>query len=268
MAMDNATFHFKIGRFKCMVVSDGTTTDEGEPPARPKLVHGLNCLLIDTGEHRVLVDTGCGNRFQSTAGKLLGNLSAEGVKPGDIDRIIFTHGHFDHVCGSIDAKGRPVFTNARYIASVREWQSWATPEERTELQRVFLAAARKYLLSVPERFDLVKDGDEALPGIRFIIVPGHTPGLVMLEITSDEEKLIGIGDIIHNQIEFSRPDYYAMFDVAPEQAVRTREQVFSRVARSGALLFSCHLPFPGLGHIVTKGRAFDWRPIAADECPE
>jgi glyoxylase-like metal-dependent hydrolase (beta-lactamase superfamily II) len=266
--MADNTYRFDIGRFGCMVVSDGTTTDEGDPPARQRLVHGVNCLLIDTGEHRILVDTGCGNRFQSTAGKLLGNLEAEGVKPGDIDRIIFTHGHFDHVCGSIDGKGRPVFPNARYIASEREWRSWVMPEEKTELQRTFLAAARKYLVSVPERFDLVKDGDEALPGIRFIIAPGHTPGLAMLEISSDGKELFCIGDIIHTRLEFTRPDYYAMFDVMPEQAVLTREQVFARVARSRTLVFSCHLPFPGLGHIAAKGDAFDWRPIAAAEGSE
>ena len=143
--MGDGTFRFDIGRFKCMVVSDGVTVDPGEPPDRPRMVHGLNCLLVDTGEHRVLVDTGCGNHFQDTAGKLLENLETESVRPGDIDRIIFTHGHFDHVCGSFKS-GQPVFPNARYVVSEREWRLWVTPEEKTELQQGFYAAARKRLL--------------------------------------------------------------------------------------------------------------------------
>ena len=143
--MQDTTYRFNVGKFKCMSVSDGTLSDapgEEEPEREPQ-VHSLNCLYIDTGEHRILVDTGCGDVFQATAGKMLPNLEAEGIKRSDIDRIIFTHGHLDHVGGANDTQGKPVFPNARYITSEKEWECWVTPAESTELQQMFFATARK-----------------------------------------------------------------------------------------------------------------------------
>ena len=264
--MPDKAFRFNLGRFKCLVVSDGTLLDApgepGEGPAREPQVHHLNCLFIDTGEHRLLVDTGCGDGFQPTAGKLVRNLEAEGIKPADIDRIIFTHGHLDHVGGAFDAEARPVFPNARYITSEKEWECWVTPAEKTDLQHMFFASARQHLLPRRAQFDLVKDNAEVFPGIRLIAAPGHTPGLTMLEMASGGEGLLCIGDIIHSRLELAQPDYYALFDVAPQLAVHTRSRALSQAARSRTLVFACHFPFPGLGHMVAKGESLSWRPLA------
>jgi glyoxylase-like metal-dependent hydrolase (beta-lactamase superfamily II) len=261
--MTDTTYRFKVGELACMVIDDGTLSDApGEAgPGREPQVHQLNCLFIDTGEHKVLVDTGCGDGFQATAGKMLRNLEAEGIGRRDIDRTIFTHGHLDHVGGSFDAEGRPVFPNARYITSEKEWECWVTPAEKTELQRMFFATARKYLLPRRDRFDLVQDGARVFPGIRLIAAPGHTPGLMMLEISSGGEKLLCIGDIIHSQVEFASPEYYSLFDVAPEQAVSTRARILTQAAAAGTLVFACHFPFPGLGHLVADGESLNWQPI-------
>jgi glyoxylase-like metal-dependent hydrolase (beta-lactamase superfamily II) len=261
--MSDAVFHFDIGQFKCMAISDGTLTDQSAESSRPAQVHHLNCLFVDTGEHRVLVDTGCGEGFQSTAGRLLRNLEAAGIRREDIDRIILTHGHLDHVGGACDAAGLPVYPKARYLATKSEWDCWVDRPETSELQHMFFASARKNLLPVPGRFDLLEDDNaDILPGIRAIPAPGHTPGLVMLEISSGEDRLLCVGDIIHSPIEFTQPEYYALFDVAPEQAVRTRTEVLSDAAQSGALIFACHFAFPGIGHIVKKGGLFHWQPLA------
>ena len=114
--MSDTAFHFDIGKFRCLAVKDGTITDQSSP-GRPVQVHHVNCLFVDTGKHKILVDTGCGEGFQPTAGRLLSNLKAEGIKPADIDRIVFTHGHLDHVGGAFDAAGEPVYPNARYLAA-------------------------------------------------------------------------------------------------------------------------------------------------------
>lgn len=269
--MPDKAFSFNVGRFACTVVSDGTLLgahgEHGEEPVREPEVHPLNCLFINTGEHRILVDTGCGDGFQTTAGKLVGNLEAAGIQCADIDRIIFSHGHLDHVGGAFDAQGKPVFPNARYITSEKEWDCWVTPAEKTELQQMFFATARRHLLSRRQQFDLFKDNAEIFPGMRLVAAPGHTPGQTMLEMASGGERLLCIGDIIHSCLELTQPDYYALFDVAPQLAVRTRSRALSQAARSRTLIFACHFPFPGLGHMIPKGEVLDWRPMATSDKP-
>jgi glyoxylase-like metal-dependent hydrolase (beta-lactamase superfamily II) len=264
--MSDQVFRFEVGKFRCMVIDDGTITDQDPSGKRPVHVHQVNCLLIDSGEHRVLVDTGCGNGFQATAGKLLGNLEAAGVGRNDIDRIIFTHGHLDHTGGAFTADGQPIYPRAHFMATRREWECLETRPETSELQHMFFAGARKHCLAMPDRFDLLDDGvTEVLPGIRVVPAPGHTPGLIMLELVSEENRLFCIGDVIHSLIEFTEPEYYALFDVTPEEAVRTRARVLSEAAASGVLVYACHFAFPGLGHIVKEDGIFDWRPVTSSQ---
>ena len=162
---------------------------------------------------------------------------------------------------AFNAAGKPVFPNARYIVSEKEWQYWETEPGENELQNMFFGPARKNLLPVRDRFDLAEDDFEVLPGIKLIAAPGHTPGNVMVDITSNGKRLLCIGDIIHSQREFTDPECLASFDVTPEQALTTRERVLTDVAKSGTFVFACHFPFPGLGYIRRHKGVFAWRPI-------
>ncbi len=256
--MLEAAFRYDIGKFECIVISDGTLVSQGSE--KPE-VFGLNCLLIKSGGQKILIDTGCGDGFQSTAGRLANNLEAAGIRCSDIDRVVFTHGHIDHASGSFNSKGKPVFPNARYVASEREWEYWSTAPGSNELQNMFFSNARKNLLPIRSQFDLAQDGAEILPGIKLIVAPGHTPGNVMVEISSGKKRLLCIGDVIHSQKEFIQPEYLAAFDVMPEQALRTRAETLSNIAKSGTLVFACHFTFPGIGYIKQKGGTFTWQPI-------
>ena len=188
-------------------------------------------------------------------------MEADGLKCSDIDRIIITHGHIDHVSGSFSSEGKPVFPNARYITPESEWEHWLTPPGSNELHNMFFEFARKHFLSIRDQFDLVKDDAEVLPGIRFVSASGHTPGNVMVDISSKGNRLLCIGDIIHSQLEFTNPEHLILFDVMPEQAVQTRKQILSDIAKSGVLVYACHFPFPGLGHIIREKGTFSWQPI-------
>jgi len=256
--MLEAGFHYDIGEYKCIIFSDGTLVNEG---SEEKEVSGLNCLFINSGDHKILIDNGCGGVFQSTAGRLAKNMEAEGIRCSDIDIIIFTHGHIDHVGGSFDSQGMPVFTNARFIMSEREWEYLVTPPGSNELQNEFFAPARKNFLPIRDQFDLVKDDVELLPGIKLIAASGHTPGTVMVDISSGKKRLLCIGDVIHSQVEFTNPEYLSSFDVTPEQAINTRARILSDVAKSVVLVFACHFKFPGLGYIVRKKGVFTWQSI-------
>ncbi|HEX7474467.1 MAG TPA: MBL fold metallo-hydrolase [Dehalococcoidales bacterium] len=266
--MVDSSYRFRLGKFECMVVHDGSLKVPGPPTHQSGGISDMengeimdvSCLYINTGSHKVLIDTGCGSLFQAGTGKLVKNLTAAGIGLNTIEMIIHTHGHLDHVAGSFSDRGEAVFPNARYIVAKTEWECWESPRERAELQPLF-TAARKYYLPRREHFTLVEDGSEVLPGITLTITPGHTPGSTMLTISAGGEKLVCIGDMIHSAREFEQPDYYGFLDFDPELAIKTRNKVLSEMQKSNRLVFACHFPFPGIGHIIKNGNRLGWRAV-------
>ena len=156
----------------------------------------------------------------------------------------------------------PVFPRARQIVSRQEWDCWASEPETEQNQRLF-AAARKNLLPIPEQFTLVEDNSEVIPGVRLLTAPGHTLGSVMVQVSSGKDTLLCIGDLIHHPLEFTDPGYYSFLDSAPAEAVRLRTEGLAEIAESGALVFACHLPFPGIGRFVRDGGTLSWQPVPA-----
>jgi len=285
--MSNESFPFKIGNFECMAVSDGTLTYT--PPAtflfvnapRERLEQALRehnlqpeqwlewtspyiCLVVNTGEHRVLVDTGADGLGPNT-GKLLQNLQAEGIAPEDIDTVILTHGHPDHIGGNTDAEGKPAFPNARFVMWKDEWDFWTSERAELELdehvREVLLKFARKSLPPIQSQLDLIDHETEIVPGIKAVAAPGHTPGHMALAIASGGEQLLYISDAVLHPIHLEQPEWYAAVDFAPEQVVATRHRLLNRAAGEKALVLAFHFPFPGLGHIVQKEEAWQWQPI-------
>lgn len=290
MATEN--YRFKVGTFECTVVSDGTLTyapPTFPPPAtllfanapterleRVLLEHGVqpgqwvewkssySCLLVNTGQNLVLVDTGAGG-LAPTTGRLLENLQAEGIAAADIDTVILTHGHPDHIGGNADAEGKPAFPNARYVLSKGEWNFWTTGQAEQRLDEhvrdVLLRCARENLPPIKGKVELLDRESEILPGIRALAAPGHTPGQLALEISSEGEQLFCTSDIALHPIHLECPEWHAAVDLDPEQVVTTRRKLFSRAAPEKSLVFAFHFPFPGLGKVIQKGESWQWQPI-------
>jgi glyoxylase-like metal-dependent hydrolase (beta-lactamase superfamily II) len=288
--MGNETFRFGTGRFKCIAVSDGTLTyvpPTFPPPANllfanaPResleqvlFEHNLLpeqwiewtspyiCLVVDTGEHLVLVDTGAGD-LAPTTGRLLQNLETEGIAPEDIDTVILTHGHPDHIGGNTDAEGMPAFPNARYVMWKEEWDFWTSEQAAQSLdehvRELLVKCARENLPPIQGKVDLIDRETEIVPGIRAVAAPGHTPGHMALEISSGGEQLLCISDAALHPIHLEQPGWYAAVDFTPEHAVSTRRRLLKRAAAGKALVLAFHFSFPGLGRVVQKGGGWQWQ---------
>ena len=290
--MTTDIYRFKVGDFQCVAVSDGTHTyapPTFPPPAiflftnapREQLrqtlgEHNLDpeqwtewvspyiCLVVNTGEHQVLVDTGAGS-LAPTTGKLVQNLKAVGITPEDIDTVVITHGHPDHIGGNTDTEGKPAFPNARYVMWQDEWDFWTSEQAETKLDEhvrdVLLSYARKNLPPIQGRLHLVNRETEILPGIKAIAAAGHTPGHMALAVSSEGEQLLCVSDVVLHPIHLEQPEWHAAVDFDPKQVQATRRRILKRAVVEKALVLGFHFPFPGLGHVSQSGDTWRWQPI-------
>jgi glyoxylase-like metal-dependent hydrolase (beta-lactamase superfamily II) len=261
-------YRFKLGNFECQVINDGTLLGQGRD-RQPVPVMDTLCLLVKTGDHTALIDTGFGEQpvvggiRQTKVGNLLKVLETEGEKISDIDTVILSHAHPDHVGGIADDQGRPQFPNARIIMFRQEWDFWMNGPDLSRvnehLKQATLTVIKKKLLPLKERFNLIEGEVEVLSGIRIIKSAGHTPGHINLLISSGSQQMICIFDLVHSQLEFSQPDLFKDSDMLPEQSSQSKEKTFVAAASSNTLVFASHYFFPGLGYIRRNDNRYSWK---------
>lgn len=226
----------------------------------PKLA--VNSFLIQTADRTMLVDSGCGTVFGPDLGNLAGNLAALGIKPGDVDTLLCTHLHPDHVGGLVDKAGKAVFPHAELVVHAADHAFWGDDatlaHATTDQDKGFIALARSTIAAYADRTKLVTKG-EALSGISVVPEPGHTPGHSGWLLSSGGASLLIWGDIVHMPgIQFARPDAGMGFDVDGAQAIATRQRIMDMAAADRLLVAGMHLDFPCFGHVAraSEGYAF------------
>lgn len=227
------------------------------------------CYLIRTLRRTILVDTGIGPstlgmaKFFGTGGHLPERLRSAGVSPEDIDTVMFTHLHPDHVGWNLKQEEgghySPTFPRARYVAHRADWDFMRRAEVQQALSNIAPSFVEQTLTPLASLGVLdLTDGDSDLvlsEEITAIHTPGHTPGSMSLLITSQGERAILVGDAIGHPAQVEHPDWYVIHDMDHEHAEQTRYKLLDRIEAEGLVLSANHFPEPDFGRVVrVKGR--------------
>ena len=241
----------------------------------PKVQTAVNAYLINTGDHLVLVDTGAAALFGPSLGYILQNMKAAGYEPAQVDTVIITHMHPDHIGGLDDANGQPLFPQARIMVSQADSDFWlsekASAAAPARIQPFFKMArdiAAPYLTG--GKWQTFAEGAVLVPGIQAVKANGHTPGHTAYAVESEGQKLLIWGDLVHvHSVQFARPDVSIEFDIDQKQAVATRRAIMKDMAASKSLVAGMHLPFPGIGHVRSDGKGrYSWVPVEFGPLPK
>jgi glyoxylase-like metal-dependent hydrolase (beta-lactamase superfamily II) len=238
-------------------------------PASGRLIMSFHSYVVRTPRHTIVVDTCLGNDKQRPAredwhmreGSYLEDLSAMGVHPEEVDFVMCTHLHVDHVGWNtrlVDGRWTPTFPNARYIfarTELEHWQRVAVADPGAEINH---GSYQDSVLPVVEanQVDLVSDDHQIEDGIWLEGAPGHTPGNVMLRLRSQGEDAVLTGDTIQHPLQLARPDWSSRFCDDPDMSRISRTALIEGAADTPTLVLTGHFPEPVAGCIVRSGDAF------------
>lgn len=218
--------------------------------ADPQALH-INAYLICGRGRTILVDSGTGGR-NNAGGQLPARLRQLGIAPADVDTILLTHGHPDHIGGLLDADGEAVYKNARLYLHPREiayWQDDVLMMRASERVQGNFALFRRTLAGYEGRVNLLT-GDEVFPGIHPVWLPGHTPGHSGFRIDAGEKPLLIWGDIVHfPHIQSALPAVAVAFDADPAEAADTRRRILAQAAGEQWLIAGMHLASAGFARL-------------------
>jgi len=282
-AQTTATYQFTVGDVRITALSDGTVpanlhqlllrttpahTDAllTEDYLTNPVEVSINEWVFALGDRVVLVDAGAGRLFgPGYGGKLVDSLSASGFKPSDVTDVLITHIHTDH-SGGLMRDDQRVFQNATIHVG--------KPDVTFFLNRSNAAKAHYGIKYFDEAIRTVKPYLDAgrvnafdrtttiLPNLVASLHPGHTPGSAFFTLTSRNETMQFVGDIVHvAAVQFPDPSVAIVYDVDPAAAVAVRRQTFPQFVHDRTLIAVPHMPFPGVGHVRTAGTGFEWVPI-------
>jgi len=279
----------KIGRYELTALYDGTwfrvvddtfvlnasaaEVDKALTDAFlfPRIVPtSFTALLVNTGSKLILVDTGTAGQLGPTTGHMPGALAAAGVQPAQIDTILISHFHPDHINGIKDKDGKKVFANAEIQVPAPEWAHWmddAKMNSAPEAARGGFLNVRRIFRDIAGEVTRFEPGSEVAPGITSIPAYGHTPGHTAFTVSSGNQSMLVLGDTTNHPWLFARrPEWQGAFDSDGPMAVETRKRLLDRAAADKLLVQGYHFPFPASGYIVKTATGYDvvpvmWQPL-------
>ena len=239
-------------------------------PKDNMIVIGVQSFLLRTQRFTILIDTCVGNdkprvrpQFDRKHFPWLDRLGETGVRPEQIDFVMCTHFHVDHVGWNTRLEnGRwvPTFPNAKYVFAKTEYDHWIAEQKRDGLARSGDYVSDSVLPIVEAgRAVFVKTDHEIDKGVELYHLPGHTPGQCGVHVKSRGDEMIITGDMMHHMLQVRYPDWSTNFDTDQALARKTRRQFLERYADTPTLVATAHFPSPNVGRIVRHGDGFDFR---------
>jgi glyoxylase-like metal-dependent hydrolase (beta-lactamase superfamily II) len=271
-------YRLQLGDFEITALNDGTLdlpVDKllQQPAAKTikalqhrylgvPLETSVNAYLVNTGTKLVLVDAGAASLFGPTLGRLLANLKAAGYAPEQVDEIVITHMHGDHIGGASST----AFPNATLRIDKRDADHWLSPEQIAKggagaqaiaaLVKGFADGGRF------KPFEGSPAGVEIVPGVKAFPAYGHTPGHSNYVAESQGQKMMFWGDLMHvAAVQFPDPSVTIQFDSDPKAAAPERAKAYAAAARDGYYVAVTHVSFPGIGRLRADGKGYDWLPV-------
>jgi glyoxylase-like metal-dependent hydrolase (beta-lactamase superfamily II) len=227
----------------------------------------FTAFLIVAGNRRILMDTGFADNGGPTTGRLMANLNAAGFKAEDIDTVILSHYHGDHINGVRNKAGQLVFPKAKIMVPSVEhafWMDDARMAAAPEAMRGAFQNVRRVLAGIPaDQLMQFEPGKEVMPGITSIAAFGHTPGHTLFRVESKGEKFAYLADLTNIPELFARnPDWAVQFDMNADAARDARHKMFDMVVSEKMLAGGFHFPFPAFGRVEKLGNGYDFKPVA------
>jgi glyoxylase-like metal-dependent hydrolase (beta-lactamase superfamily II) len=278
-------YRVKVGDLEVTALYDGTrvfdshwlngtkATMDGVGKSLQEDPHILDVVdsgfLVNTGKQLILVDAGAGTWWGGGAlGRLAGSLRSAGYTPEEVDIVLLTHLHSDHVGGLTTQDGKRVFPNADVYVAKAESDFWLSPEIAAkapkDAQPFFQSAqaiAAPYIKA--DKWHTFSGSEPIVDGMQLVPLPGHTPGHTGYEFSSKGQRILFLGDIIHAQrVQLQHPEVTAIFDIDQTAAAATRNQLLSKLAGGDVLIAGPHSSvFPPLGRLRKEGSGYSWVPV-------
>lgn len=280
-------YRFELGDFEVTTISDARAMIDGPWPIvgedRPaaeveslmqqnllpekRFQPGFSPMLVNTGKELVLFDTGNGaSGFvpRPEGGRLAQLLGPAGFSPDQVDVVVLSHLHPDHVGGVLE-NGKPLFPRARYVMGSVEHNFWRSKERLTatpgsnEHKTALLFPT--HVAPLASRTTFVDPGGDITAGIRAVEAYGHTPGHLAFHVESQGKRLLFWGDCAHHEVaSLARPEWHAFFDMDKTRGVATRKRIYDMAATERLAVVGYHTSFPSIGFIQREGSAYRWLP--------
>ncbi|NKL39108.1 MBL fold metallo-hydrolase [Rhizobium leguminosarum bv. viciae] len=280
-------YRFRVGEIGATVLSDGVI---GGPPRvyasdapeaeldevlrraflpTDHMTLNLNTLLIETGGRRILIEAGAGATMGPNGGRIFENLAAIGLKPDDIDAIVISHTHPDHVGNLRTADGGKAFPRATAFLPKADWDFFVRTDPDLSYMPVpeefrlrFAAAIKSSLEPVAKDVELYEAGAEIVPGLTTIVASGHTPGMATFLVHSGNDQLLLTADLAYHPVVNVNNPWRPGPDRDKDTALASRRRIFDRAAADRIPVLGFHFPFPGLGRILKTDGGYAWVPAS------
>jgi glyoxylase-like metal-dependent hydrolase (beta-lactamase superfamily II) len=278
-------YRLKVGDLEVTALYDGTGVFDphwlnGTKATMDDVVKGLNedphmldvvdsGFLVNTSKQLILVDAGAGTWWGGGAlGRLAGSLRSAGYTLEEVDIVLLTHLHSDHIGGLTTQDGKRVFPNADVYVAKAESEFWLSPEIAAkapkDAQPFFQSAqaiAAPYIKA--GKWHTFSGSEPIVDGMQLVPLLGHTPGHTGYEFSSKGQKILFWGDIVHAQrVQLQHPEVTAIFDIDQTAAAATRNQLLARLAREDVLIATPHTSlFPALGRLRRDASGYSWVPV-------